>query len=33
MAKKELEHALEISPNYADADTIRKVLAESQQNN
>jgi Tfp pilus assembly protein PilF len=28
MAKKELEHALQISPNYADADAIKKVLAE-----
>ena len=28
MAKIELEHALQISPNYPEVDTIRKVLAE-----
>ena len=29
MAKKQLEYTLQISPNYSQADEIRKVLAES----
>ena len=28
LAKKELEQALQISPNYSEADKIRKILAE-----
>ena len=33
MAKKELESTLQISPNYAQADEIKQVLAESPQKN
>jgi tetratricopeptide (TPR) repeat protein len=32
-AKKELEYTLQVSPNYAQADEIRKVLAESSSHN
>jgi Flp pilus assembly protein TadD len=33
LAKKQLEYTLKISPNYAQADEIKKLLAQSTQNN
>jgi tetratricopeptide (TPR) repeat protein len=33
MAKKQLEYTLQISPKYSQADEIKKVLAQKQQNN
>ncbi len=33
MAKKQLEYTLQVSPNYAQADEIRRVLAESSSHN
>ncbi|MGA8224393.1 MAG: hypothetical protein WB780_22295 [Candidatus Acidiferrales bacterium] len=33
MAKKELEYTLKLSPNYTHAEDIKKVLAESPQEN
>jgi hypothetical protein len=33
MAKKELEYTLKISPNFAHADEIKKVLALTPQGN
>ena len=33
LARKQLEYSLQISPNYSEANTIRKVLAEAPQKN